>query len=55
MVRSLKVMAGVAILAGNAKPKSEQVSKVVKEARGLESPPVTKLKMDLIWRIFLFF
>lgn len=43
------------ILGGNAKPKPEQVSKLVKEARGLQSPPVTKLKMDLFWGIFLFF
>lgn len=43
----LKGLPGTVILRGNAKPKPEQVSKLVKEARGLQSPPVTRLKMNL--------
>lgn len=51
MVRFLKVLAGMAILAGNTKPKPEQVSKLVKEAMDLESLSITKLSTDL-WGIF---
>ena len=34
----LKGLAGMAILGGNANPKPEQMSKLVTEARGLQSP-----------------
>ena len=34
---------------------AEKVSKLGKEARGLQSTPATKMKMNLFWVILLFF